>query len=140
MSTQLLNALRTKVISEPDLWVDVLGILDTMAARFEAAKNEMAAAQGLIWENNTWDFAAEHLKMKKSRVEKWCEMVTIAAGERRSPPTDVHNSVHEWNRETMDVLPGQSVDDFGWATSNYDWDTMQWESVLFDELLQDIQS
>jgi hypothetical protein len=138
VSAQILNTLRAKVIAHPNLQVDVLGILDIMAARFEAAKKEMAAAQGVDWENDTWDFAAEHLKMKKAKVEKWCEMVAMAAGEGRSPLTDAPDSVYERGREAINILPGRSVDDFGWVTSGHEWDNMQWESAMFDEILQDI--
>jgi hypothetical protein len=137
---QILNTLRAKVEAQPNLQVDVLGILDTMAARFEAAKKEMAAAQGVDWENDTWDFAAEHLKMKKARVEKWCETVAMAAGQERSRLTDAHDSVYEGSREAINLLPGRSVDDFGWLTSGYEWDSMQWESAMFDEILQDIHT
>ena len=140
MSAEILNALRTEVAAQPNLQVDILGILDTMGARFEAAKKEMAAAQGVDWENDTWDFAAEHSRMKKARVEKWCELVTMAADKGRDPQTDAHDSVYEGSREAIDMLPGQSVDDFEWLTSGYEWDSMQWESAMFDALLQDIHT
>jgi hypothetical protein len=139
-STQILNQLRATVTAQPDLQLDILGILDTMGARFEAAKKEMAAAQGVDWENGTWDLAAEHLRIKKAGIEKWCAMVATAAGEGRIPLTDVHGSVYEGSREAMDVLPEQSDDDFGWVTSGYDWGNLQWESAIFDEVLQDIHS
>jgi hypothetical protein len=140
VSAQILNTLRTNVTAQPNLQVDILGIFDTMGARFEAAKKEMAAAQGLDWENDTWDFAAKHLMLKKARVEKWCEVVAMAAGEGRSPRTDAHDSVYDGSREATNMLPGQSVDDFGWVTSGYDWDNMQWESAMFDEILQDLHT
>jgi hypothetical protein len=140
VSAQILHTFRANVIAQPNLQVDILSILDTMAARFEAAKKEMAAAQGVDWENDTWDFAAEHLKMKKARVEKWCEMVAMAAGEGRSPLNDAHDSVYEESREAMNLLAGRSVNDFGWVTSDYGWDNMQWESAMFDEILQDIHT
>jgi hypothetical protein len=140
VSAQILNTLRAKVTAQPNLQVDILGILDTMAARFEAAKKEMAAAQGVDWENDTWDFAAEHLKMKKARVEKWCEMVAMAAGEGRSPLTNGHDSVYEGSQEAINRLAGRSVDGSEWVTSDYDWDNMQWESAMFDETLQDIHT
>jgi hypothetical protein len=140
VSAQILNTLRAKVTAQPNLQVDILGTLNTMAARFEAAKKEMAAAQGVDWENDTWNFAAEHLKMKKARVEKWCDMVAMAAGEGRSPLTDAHDSVYEGSREAINVLAGRSADGFGWVTSGYDWDNMQWESAMLDEILQDIHT
>ena len=140
VSAQILNTLRAKVTAQPILQVDILGILDTMVARFEAAKKEMAAAQGVDWENDTWDFAAEHLKMKKARVMKWCEMVAMAAGEGRSSLTDVHNSVYEESREAITTSAGRSVDDLDGVTSGYDWDNMQWESAMFDEIVRDMHS
>ncbi|MCJ1391062.1 hypothetical protein MMC18_003923 [Xylographa bjoerkii] len=140
VSAQILNTLRAKVTAQPNLQVDILGILDTMVARFKAAKKEMAAAQGVDWENDTWDFAAEHLKMKKARVEKWCEMVAMAAGEGRSPLTDAHDSVYEESREAINMSAGRSVDGLDWVTSGYDWDNMQWESAMFDEIVRDIHT
>ncbi|KAJ2967879.1 hypothetical protein NQ176_g9455 [Zarea fungicola] len=126
--------------SRPHLQVDILGILDTMAARFEAAKKEMTAAQGVDWENDTWDFAAQHLRMKKVRVEKWRDVVAMAAGKERGPLTDSHDDVHEGRRQAINMLEGQSVGDFEWLTSGYDWDGMQWESAMFDEILRDIHT
>ncbi|KFY41583.1 hypothetical protein V495_04881 [Pseudogymnoascus sp. VKM F-4514 (FW-929)] len=140
VSTQILNTLRAMVAAQPNLQVDILGILDTMAARFEAAKKEMAAAQGVDWENDTWDFAAQHLKMKKARIEKWSETVAMAAGEGKSPLTEAHDSAYEGSREAINMLAGQSVDGLEWATSGYDWDNMQWESAMFDEIVLDIHT
>jgi hypothetical protein len=137
VSAQILNSLRAQVAAQPNLQVDVLGTLDTMAARFEAAKKEMAAAQGLDWENETWDYAAEHSKMKKARVEKWCEMV---AGRMRSPLPDAQDNVYNGSGEAMNMSPGRAVDDFAWMISSYDWDSIQWESAMFDEILQDIHT
>lgn len=136
VSAQILSTLRANIIAQSDLQVDIFGVLNTMAARFEAAKIEMTAAQGLDWENDTWDFAAKHLKMKKARVQKWCDMLTMAAGEARSPLTDVNDGAYEGSRDDMNMLPGRTVDDFSWI----DWDNIQWESALFDEMLQDIHS
>ncbi|KAH6974243.1 hypothetical protein BKA56DRAFT_491135 [Ilyonectria sp. MPI-CAGE-AT-0026] len=140
VSSQILNTLRAKVTAQPNLQVDILGILDTMAARFVAAKKEMAAAQGVDWENDTWDFAAKHSKMKKARVEKWREMVAMVAVERRSPLTDAHDSAYEGSREAMNMLAEPSIDGFEWGASSYDVDCMQWESAIFDEIMRDIHT
>jgi hypothetical protein len=140
LSAQILTTLRTKVATERDLQIDVLGVLDAMGARFEAAKKEMRAAQGLEWENNTWEFAAQHVKMKKGRIEKWCEMIAIAESERRAPLTDLHDSRNESSRETTEFLPGRIHDNLEWVLSDYDWDNMQWESAMFDNILEDIHT
>lgn len=140
VSAQILNELRAQVAAQPHLQVDILGVLDTMAARFEAAKKEMTAAQGVDWENDTWDFAAQHLRMKKIRVEKWRDVVAMAAGKERGPLIDAHDDVHEGRRQAINTLEGQSIGDFEWLTSGYDWDSMQWESAMFDEILRDIHT
>ncbi len=139
MSAQILNLLRAQVAAQPSLQVDIIRILDTMAARFEAAKKEMAAAQGLDWENDTWDLAAEHLKMKKARVEKWRDIVAMAADKGMGPPTDAHDSVGD-ERQAIDMWTGQSVDDFEWLTSDHGWNGMEWESAMFDEMFRDIHT
>lgn len=140
VSTQILITLRAKIAAQSDLQIDILGVLDIMAARFKAAKKEMTAAQGLEWENDTWDHAAEHLKMKKSRIERWCDTVAVAAGEGRSSPADVTTSISEESTGTTDLLQDQGIDGFEWGNLDYDWVNMQWESVLFDEILQDIHN
>jgi hypothetical protein len=135
-SAQILSLLRANVTAQEELRIDVLSILDTMAARFEAAKEEITAAQGLGWENDTWDLAADHLRMKKARIEKWCEVTAV--GEGRSPLADAHNDSYEGSRAVVNMLPARSVYDLGWVTPDYDWNTIQWESAMFDEFLQDI--
>lgn len=139
VSAQILSTLRAQVTTQSNLQVDIFGILDTMAARFEAAKEEMAAAQGVEWENDTWDLAAKHLKMKKARVEKWCDIVAIAADEERSPLTNDYNSVSQGSSETTNMWRRQSVDGFEWLTPGYDQD-MQWENTMFDEIMRDIHT
>lgn len=139
-SAQILDTLRANIAKQPDLQIDILGVFDTMAARFEAAKREMTAAQGLDWENNTWDFAAKHMKMKKARVEKWCGVVNSAAASGINPLTDSDVTIHEERQQAMSLVPGQNVDDFEWASSSYGWDNMQWESAIFDEILRDIHN
>ncbi|KAL2071925.1 hypothetical protein VTL71DRAFT_13160 [Oculimacula yallundae] len=139
-SIQIINTLRTEIDAQPHLQIDVLGILDIMAARFEAAKKEMNAAQGLDWENVMWDLAAEHLRMKKARVEKWCEAVAIAPHEGRTPPFHAYDNYNEANSKVADMFSGKVSDDPQWLTSAYDWDIMDWESNLFDDIFQDIHT
>ncbi|KAI4591856.1 hypothetical protein KJ359_012175 [Pestalotiopsis sp. 9143b] len=138
VSAQILNTLRAQIMAQPNLQIDICGTLDTMAARFEAAREEMAAAQGVDWENDTWDLAAEHCKMKKVRIEKWHEIFAAAASEGTNWPTNASDSVNEGDRETMDLSTGWSVNGFEWPTSGYEQDNVQWESAIFDEIMRDI--
>ncbi|KAK0745548.1 hypothetical protein B0T18DRAFT_367263 [Schizothecium vesticola] len=121
VSAQTLNAFRARVVAEPDLRLDVFGILDAMAIRFEAAKKEMTIAQGRAWENDTWDLAAKHIRMKKSKIEKWCRIVAAASsGEGRTRVSDTAD-VLEGSGETVDMSADK-----------------QWESDLFDGIMMDM--
>ncbi|KAF7537789.1 hypothetical protein G7054_g3480 [Neopestalotiopsis clavispora] len=138
VSAQILNTLRAQVMAEPKLQIDICGILDTMAARFKAAKEEMGAAQGVEWENDTWDLAAEHLKLKKARIEKWPDIVAMAAGERRSSLANGDDHLDEGGRETMNSSIVWDDSGFEWLTPGGDQDNIHWEDAIFDEIMRDI--
>ena len=140
ISAQILDMLRAKVMAQPGLQVDILGIADAIVVRFEAAKKEMAAAQGGVWENDTWDFAAEHIKIKKLRVEKWCEIVATVVGRRRNRLIDASNGVDEGSEGTMNMLEGQSIDCLDWLVPSNDQENRYWESDMFDEIMRDIHT
>jgi hypothetical protein len=138
ISVQTLNTLRAQVLAQPGLQVDIFGIVDAMVVRFEAAKKEMAAAQGGVWENDTWDLAAEHIKMKKLRVEKWCEIVEIVTDKGRNRLTNASNGVDEGSGGTLSMLGGRSIDCLDWLVSSNDQENRHWESDLFDDIMRDI--
>lgn len=137
VSAQTLNALRTRVLAEPGLWLDVFGILDTMTLRFEAAKKEMTIAHGRAWENDTWDLAAKQIKIKKSKIEKWC-IVAAALGEGRTRVADAANVI-ETNGETMNNMSAErGIVGLEWPISGDGQESMQWESDLFDGIMMEI--
>ncbi|XDG08922.1 hypothetical protein ABKA04_008537 [Annulohypoxylon sp. FPYF3050] len=81
------HAIRTHLLSQPELHIDVPGILQAMASRFEMAQ---AASQRLgggekPWENDTWDMAAKKIKGTRLKLERWAELVAAADSERRKP-------------------------------------------------------
>jgi hypothetical protein len=140
VSGQVLNQLRTQVLAQTPLHVDIFGILDSMVIRFKAAKEEMAAAQGGVWKNNTWDIAAEHIEMKKTRVETWCETIATVVGDRRNRPADICDIAEDGNRESMNTLGRHTIDSLEWLVSKSEEGNGQWESDLFDELMRDIHT
>lgn len=120
-----LDMLRAEVFAQPELCVDVLGIAEAMAVRCEAARKEMAAAQGGVWENDMWDAAAQQMWMKKARVEKWCEAAAVTGPDRENQP---HVSLAGCG-ETMNMPVGWSSERFG---SQDDQNSWQWESDMFN--------
>ncbi|KAH8664742.1 hypothetical protein BX600DRAFT_303330 [Xylariales sp. PMI_506] len=135
---QMFNTLRDQVLSQPDLQVDIYGILGTMEIRFKAAKNEMAAAHGVAWENDMWDLAAEQMKTKKARIEKWCEILTTVANEGSSRMADTHRNDNETTGETGYLFRERSVNGLEWQFPGSYQNNMQWENDLFDDLMRDM--
>lgn len=138
ISSQTLNTLRSQVLAQPSLQVDVFGIVDAMVIRCEAAKKEMAAATGGVWENDTWDLAAEHLKMKRLRLEKWCEIVALVESKERLRSVDASNSINEESGRILNMAGGQTINYLDWPLSSNDQGNMHWESDLFDEIMRDV--
>ncbi|GAM43720.1 hypothetical protein TCE0_060f18760 [Talaromyces pinophilus] len=140
ISSQTLNTLRSQVLAQPDLQLDIFSIVDAMVLRCEAASKEMAAATGGVWENDTWDLAAEHLKIKRVRLEKWCEIVAIVAASNGERLVDDLNSVHEESGRILNVMPGgrASCNYFDWPVLGNEQGNMHWENELFDELMRDV--
>jgi hypothetical protein len=115
--------------------VDVLGIAEAMAVRCEAAKKEMAAAQGGVWENDMWDAAAQQMWMKKARVEKWCEIAAVVGIHRENQPLvipldhgDATNVPAWWSSEKFESQDGNN----NWQWANNMFDGMDCDSAFLE--------
>ncbi|VUC35047.1 unnamed protein product [Clonostachys rosea] len=139
MPTQPLNSLKAKVLEQPDLRIDIFGLLDSITVRFESASKEMEAAQGGQWNNNTWDVAADHMRIKKAKINKWCEMTTAMGNEGRAGQPNHANGVVETAGETRprDMSGEWSMDGFEWHVPGDGQELGQWEAELFDEIMMD---
>ncbi|XXH06176.1 hypothetical protein Hte_012622 [Hypoxylon texense] len=138
------RAIRSHLLSQPELQIDVPVILQTMAARFEQAR-EVSAKQsgGVVWENDIWDLAARKIKGTRSKLERWAELVAAAGAESRRPesstdagaaagepdPASSHGVEGSWPMESqnMDVC----VNENGWSSDN------PWGNDFFDVLSLD---
>ncbi|OTA52036.1 putative C6 transcription factor [Hypoxylon sp. EC38] len=100
------HAIRTHLLSQPALYIDVPGILQAMASRFEKAR-EVSEKQGdLVWENDTWDMAAKKIKGTRLKLERWAELVAAADSERRKPESSVEASIPA----ESDLSNGQGIE------------------------------
>ncbi|CAK7207558.1 hypothetical protein SEUCBS139899_010368 [Sporothrix eucalyptigena] len=81
-----LDMIRAAVYAQPELRLDVLGIADALVVRFESAQREIAAAQGGVWKNDTWDAAGDQLRMKKFKIEQWIETASRAGVDMENVP------------------------------------------------------
>ncbi|CAH0027630.1 unnamed protein product [Clonostachys rhizophaga] len=139
MPTQPLDSLKAKVLEQADLRIDVFGLLDSMTVRFESASKEMEAAQGGTWNNNTWDVAADHIRIKKAKIEKWCEITAAVGNEGRGGQSNQVNGLVETPREFRDreMATEWRMDGFEWHVPVEGQENGQWEAELFDEIMMD---
>ncbi|KAI1138017.1 hypothetical protein F5Y05DRAFT_404330 [Hypoxylon sp. FL0543] len=87
------HAIGNHLLSQPELHIDVPGILEAMASRFEKAR-EVSEKQGdTLWENDTWDMAAKKIKGTRLKLERWAELVAAADSERRKPESSVEANI-----------------------------------------------
>ncbi|KAK9490421.1 hypothetical protein V1508DRAFT_424967 [Lipomyces doorenjongii] len=134
-----LTAVRAQVSLQPELQIDILGILEAMVVRFEIAEKEMSVAQGLSWKNEIWDLVAEKLKTKRVMVEKWWEIVAKVGGEgvsfRKYQPADRSDG----GEDESGVAAGNAT--AAWfeppVRDGNDQDNWQWASDLFDGMYID---
>lgn len=134
--TQPLHALKLQVLEQPDFRIEVFAVLDSAIARFEAASREIEAAQGVVWDNNTWNVAADHLRIKKMKIEKWCEIASAAMSKGQSKPTSaVNNSMVGRNGEATVGDGGEWPMDLDWLGSGEGQNLEQWQTNLFDGIM-----
>ena len=86
--------LRAYVQSRPELQLDVPNILMAMVHRCEAARPEIQAARGGVWDNTTYDLAARKLKLTRDRLQWWCGI---------SPTASVETPLLQTTRLPVDV-------------------------------------
>jgi hypothetical protein len=67
--------IKAQISSQPDLNIDVVGILHALVARFEDARAGASEIQG-GWNNNIWDLAAKKISITKLKLERWTEIVS----------------------------------------------------------------
>ncbi|KAI1415122.1 hypothetical protein F5Y13DRAFT_178523 [Hypoxylon sp. FL1857] len=87
------HAIGTHLLSQPELYIDVPGILQAMASRFEKAREVSQEQGGVVWENDTWDIAAKKIKGTRVKLERWAELVAAADNERRKPEPSAEASI-----------------------------------------------
>ncbi|KAI0879816.1 uncharacterized protein GGS22DRAFT_176700 [Annulohypoxylon maeteangense] len=100
------HVIRTHLLSQPELHIDVPGILQAMASRFEQAQAASQKQGGLPWENDTWEMAAKKIKGTRLKLERWAELVAAADSERRKPGSSTGAGVNGG----QDLNAGQGMD------------------------------
>ncbi|KAI0127084.1 hypothetical protein BJ170DRAFT_596643 [Xylariales sp. AK1849] len=73
--------IKAQIRSQPDLQLDIVGILRALVTRFEEARAEVSMVQGGVWENNIWDLAARKISITKLKLERWAEIVSTVGAE-----------------------------------------------------------
>ncbi|RYP33451.1 hypothetical protein DL767_004729 [Monosporascus sp. MG133] len=75
------SAIKAHFLAQPELQIDILGILQAMVTRFEGARREVGQRQGGAWENNMWELAAKKISLTRLKLERWADIVASMGGE-----------------------------------------------------------
>lgn len=75
------SAIKAHFLAQPELQIDILGILQAMVTRFEGAQRDVAERYQTPWENNMWDLAAKKISLTRLKLERWADIVASMGGE-----------------------------------------------------------
>ena len=119
----------------------MLDILESLVARFGAAREEISAAYGVEWKNDILDLVARELRIKKGRIERWANIIAVTgtsggaegvlpwkdwlpcrSNEDKEGAVDAGGAVGEWWSEQLDGSLLCDINQDGWL----------WESHLFE--------
>lgn len=64
-------------MTQPELQIDIGGILDAMVSRFDEARRMLASQEGGSWDNNIWDLATKKMRLTQMRLERWADTVAV---------------------------------------------------------------
>ncbi|ORY55884.1 uncharacterized protein BCR38DRAFT_402951 [Pseudomassariella vexata] len=88
-------SIQQHILSQPELHIDVIGVLGALVSRFEEARAEISALQARTtrgvggaegvgiedWDDNIWDLAAKKISVTRLKLERWAEIVGTLGGE-----------------------------------------------------------
>lgn len=67
--------IKSHILAQPELNLDIVGILRALVARLEDARSALDETQGGV-ENNIWDLAAKKIGITRLKLERWAEIVS----------------------------------------------------------------
>ncbi|KAK7954281.1 hypothetical protein PG988_014975 [Apiospora saccharicola] len=67
--------IKSHILAQPELNLDIVGILRALVARLEGARSALDETQGGV-ENNIWDLAAKKIGITRLKLERWAEIVS----------------------------------------------------------------
>ncbi|ROV94993.1 hypothetical protein VMCG_08298 [Cytospora schulzeri] len=96
-------SLRAKLLTQPGLNLDIVGILARLAQRCEQVHKELTEEdRGGNWHNDVWYICAKKILIARAKLEKWAEIIA-SGGMSASLPVDAaaqHTDQSDRTRET----------------------------------------
>ncbi|KAI1384343.1 uncharacterized protein F4822DRAFT_419463 [Hypoxylon trugodes] len=134
------RTIRAHLLSQPELQIDVSGILQAMVERFEHARDISEGQGDTVWENDTWVMAAKKLRGTRLKLERWAELVTAASSENRRPESSTDtNTTGDPNLGSGQAVEGHwPIGPIGVAPFPEDWSPgVLWDNDFFEGLGMD---
>lgn len=99
---RVVAGLKAQLHSQPGLNLDIIGILATLAQRFEQAhENLLKASPDGSWQNDFWYLGAKKILIARARLEKWAEIV--AAGGMTGEQQKTNAASRDHSRPEQDI-------------------------------------
>lgn len=94
---QAVAKLKALLHSQPELNLDIVGILATLAHRFEQAHRDLLeASPNGTWQNDFWYLGAKKILITRARLEKWAEIIAaggLTAGQQQTTAASERNDL-----------------------------------------------
>lgn len=102
-------SLKAKLLTQPGLNIDIIGILSTLAQRCEKVHKELTEkGEGGDWNNDIWYLCKKRILITRAKLEKWAEI--IASG---GTPTSAGPAADGVAAPQADQAQGEREEDMG---------------------------
>ncbi|KAK7967648.1 uncharacterized protein PG986_001925 [Apiospora aurea] len=102
--------IKSHILAQPELHLDIVGILRALVARLEEARAALDEAHDGL-ENNIWDLAAKKIGITRLKLERWAEIVATMGMEGLLTRRHERDGSGSGSEEEIEREEGQSRED-----------------------------
>lgn len=96
-------SLKAKLLAQPGLNLDIIGILARLSQRFEQVHKELTEEGGRgAWHNDVWYLCAKKMLITRAKLEKWAEIIRLGGMSAATPADEAAGQPHEKGETQMD--------------------------------------
>lgn len=108
--SKAITALRAKLMAQPDLTLDIIGILGQIHDNFEQVNQETSKGGDGVWKSTIWDLGAKKVLITRAKLERWAEFIasggSINATSNQARPGYSDGAGQDYDLGTSDAMEG----------------------------------